>query len=188
MQIIRLMARPDKVIGFDELPYDLIKDIELCDESKMPRHWRDFIGLRERTIQIKPYMDTMLNRMVSAPPIKETRPFTYLLDRTINKDKEIWALITSYVRRNTPREFRLLDNLEDMAKPLAVDVHSEISLEPEDMIIIPLIKQEEEPESYKTTVSETKDDVHLCEICSKEFDSKKAVRMHKMKKHSAVHA
>lgn len=187
-QVFRLMDMPDRLIAFDELPEDLIKEVELHDEKKMARHWRDYFGIQERKIKIKPYYDTMLNKLVQADPLIERGPYTYLIDRSLNKDKELWQHICNYVRRNCPAEFRLLDSIDEMAKPFAPDPHSEITLEPEEVITIPLNKpvtpQEDE---FAPRVSKEPQPL-MCEDCGKEFDSKRAMRMHKMKLHPKVAA
>lgn len=156
MQVIRLMGMPDKVIAFDELPMDLLDGLEMQDESKMPRHWRDFFGVREKITQIKPYVDPMTRQVVQCEPIVQKGPFTWLIDWEVNHDKDRWQEISSYVRRNAPRDFRLLDKLEDMAKPFANDAHSEITLEPEAVLIIPLPKNvEKEPEAAAVSLLKT---------------------------------
>ena len=200
LQVFRLMGMPDKVIAFDELPESLLEGLEMREQSKMPRHWRDFMGTRERTIKIKPYLDTMINKMVTAPPIVEKGPFAYLIDWELNHNKERWQEIQSYVRRNAPRDFRLLDKLEDMAKPLSSDQRNEITLEPEEVVVIPLPKEVKEEgemqvslakpaaststdtaDSGKTTV--VTQEALKCQECGAGFAKKRALRMHMLGKH-----
>lgn len=182
-QVFRLMGMPDKVIAFDELPEDLVKGLELLDCSALPRYWREFIGMREQRIKIKPELDPITRQMITFPELIEKAPYAYLIDWEINKDKEIWGQIQNYVKRNAPKDFRLMEKLEDMAKPMAADAHSELSLEPEDVVVIPLNKVEEaKDETVATTVVAPKE-MFKCPDCEKEFDSKQGVRMHKMKRH-----
>ena len=115
-QVFRLMGMSDKVIAFDELPEELLEGLEMQKETKMSRDWRDFIGTREHVVKIKPYLDTMLNKMVEAPPIAVTAPYTYIIDWEINSNKERWQEISNYVRRNAPKDFRLLDKLETITE------------------------------------------------------------------------
>lgn len=144
-QVIRLMDMPDKVIAFDELPSDLLKDLDMIDCSKLPRHWRDFIGYRERVVNIKPERDPFTGQMRTFTPVVEKAPFAWIVDREVNKDKEAWRAIESYVKRNAPKDFRLTDPIVDietgrstMALKMAADAQSELSLEPEDVIVVPL--------------------------------------------------
>jgi hypothetical protein len=148
------MGMPDKVIAFDELPEDLLEGLEMLDQSKMPRHWRDFMGVREKLITIKPYVDPMTRQLVQCEPLIQKGPFAWVIDWEVNHDKERWQEISNFVRRNCPKDFRLLDSLEDMAKPLAPNPNSEITLEPEEVIVIPLPKNvEKEPEIMTISVA-----------------------------------
>ena len=156
MQVIRLMDMPDKVIAFDELPEDLLEGLELCNQSSLPRHWREFIGSREKTIKMAPFIDPMTRQLVKCEPLVEKAPFAYIVYIEVNHDRDKWQQISNYVRRNAPKDFRLLDKIEDMAKPLAGNVSSEITLEPEDMVVIPLPKNVAEEESV-TTISVVKE-------------------------------
>jgi hypothetical protein len=100
----------------------------------LPSNWLSFLGIKRSD--------------------KDARPF-YVLDfRTTNRDKEKWQEITNYVRRSTDKNFRLMDNLYDMAKPMASDSHSQLELEPEDVLIIPILTEEEEIEAEITAKSE----------------------------------
>lgn len=111
MQVFRLVQAGvvDKVIAFDELPKDLIQGINQREPSGLPRHWKEFA------------------------------PFFFILDYVgTNNDKERWAKISSYVRRTVDTSFRILDRLEDMAKPMAPNSKDALDLEPEDVVVIPL--------------------------------------------------
>lgn len=120
MQVFRLIQPGvvDKVIAFDELPNDLIAGINKKEPIGLPRHWREFA------------------------------PEFYLLDYIgTNNDKEKWAKIVAFVRQNVDTSFRIMDKLEDMAKPMAPNSKDAMELEPEDVTIIPLPKaKEKEPE------------------------------------------
>lgn len=209
MQLLRLMGMPDKVIGFDSLPEKYLEGLEMCNCTKLGRAWRDFIGPVERTITIKPELDPITRQMRTFPPLKETAPFAYLIDWEINHDKERWGEIMSYVRQNAPSTWkkgeetiRLTDDIEKMAKPLARDAHSELDLEPEDVIVIPLnhviatpapapatppappvplappqTPQPQSPETPKT-------DILKCKSCEREFDSKQGLLVHTRKMHA----
>lgn len=185
-QVFRLMDMPDKVIAFDELPEALLEGLEMLDCSKLPRHWREFIGMRERIINIRPERDPFTHQLVKYPPVVEKAPFAFLIDRELNHDKERWGEIESYVKRVAPKDFRLTDKLIDMAKPMAVDAHSELNLEPEDVIVVPLPKVEEAKDPTVSSVSVLPPVVEAtlkCDRCEKTFSSKQAIRMHTMKRH-----
>lgn len=203
MQVFRLMGMPDKVIAFDELPPDLLTGLEMYSQAKMPRHWRDFMGNREKLVEIKPYFDPLTRQWVKCDPIVQKGPFAWVIDWEVNNDRERWQEIASFVRRNCPKDFRLLDKLEDMAKPLAQNVSSEITLEPEDVVIIPILKdiqRDEEPMTVRvasvpqepvtvslaapaTTAEVSKvSEKPECEVCGKKFKDGRGIRFH-MKTH-----
>lgn len=203
MQVFRLMGMPDRVIAFDELPKQYLEGLDMCDCSKLGRAWRDFIGPVDKVTPVKPEMDTLTRQMRYFPPIEEKAPFAYLIDWEINHDKDRWAEIVEYVRRNAPvsweqdmtagkQTVRMMDDLEKMAKPLARDAHSELDLEPEDVFVIPLVKlavpkladpapviQAEAPKAEFTTGFQ-------CPDCQKPFTTKQAMRLHKMRKHKVA--
>lgn len=200
-QVFRLMGMPDKMIAFDELPQDLLEGLEMSDESRMQRHWREYLGLREKAIRIPPDRDPLTGAVRHYTPIIQKAPFTYVIDREVNKDKERWQEIESYVKRNAPKDFRLLDKLEDMAKPMAADAHSEVTLEPEDIVVIPLGKLVEVDSTLSTIVVDTsapapkeevkqKEAVQMfsCDACEKSFDTNQGLLLHKRKRHAEVKA
>jgi hypothetical protein len=116
-------------------------------------------------------------------PLVEKGPFAFLIDKELNHDKERWQEIESYVRRNAPKDFRLLDKLADMAKPLAKDVHSELDLEPEDMLIIPLPKVEAAKEPEAATVEVAPKANYTCPKCNKEFKNEQGLFIHQSRMH-----
>jgi len=190
-QVLRLVGMPDKMIAFDELPEDLLKDFDMQSEKSLPRYWREWIGNRTRTIKIKPYVDPMTRQLIHCAPIEEEAPFTWVVDWEINSNKDAWSMIAAYVRQNVQEGFRLLDKLEDMAKPLAPNVSEQITLEPEDILIIPLKKAvavEAPPaDSGAAPVPPpvaNKEASFKCADCGKEFASKQGVVLHRTKKHS----
>lgn len=182
-QVFRLMDMPDRVIAFDELPQDLLEGLEMCDCSKLPRQWREFIGIREKFTRIPPDRDPLTGQVRTYPPIVQKAPYAFLIDQEVNHDKERWQEIESYVRRNAPKDFRLLDKLRDMAKPMGRDAQSELELEPEEVILIPLPKVEAAKDPEAATV-QLAPEMFKCEDCPKEFDSKSGVRLHRLKKHA----
>jgi hypothetical protein len=146
MQVIRLVDMPDRLIAFDELPESMLDGIDMLPPTGLPRHWREFLGKRKKFIRILPERDPYTGQMRKFEPLVEEGPFFFVIDRTVNNDEEKWQEISNYVRRMTPKEFRLKDRIEDMAIPMAVDVKSELNIEPEQIPVIPLVKEvKEEP-------------------------------------------
>jgi hypothetical protein len=128
MQVVKLVdpGRVDRIIAFDSLPESMVSNVRRMSADGFPRAWLDFLGVKKAD--------------------KVAQPF-YILDfRTMNRDKEKWQEITNYVRRSTDKNTRLMDNLYDMAKPLSIDSHSSLELEPEDVPIIPILTEVEEIE------------------------------------------
>lgn len=189
-QVFRLMDMPDKVIAFDELPADLVEGIDMLDCSAMPRYWREFIGVREKLIKIKPELNPITRKIEQFPPVIQRAPFCYVIDREINADKDRWRAIEAYVKRWAPKDFRLTDPIVDiqtgkstMAKPLAADSHSELSLEPEDVIVIPLEKSTETGDDLRQSVGLAPVEKLKCDRCEKEFEKKRALDMHILRAH-----
>lgn len=177
------MGMPDKMIAFDELPEDLLTGLDMVDESKLPRHWKDFIGKRKKYIRIAPDRDPMTGQMRTYTPLVIEAPYSYVIDWEINSNKERWSEISAYVQRNAPKDFRLKDKLEDMASPMAADSHSELTLEPEFVPVIPLPKNVVVEPEVKVSIETFK-----CETCSKEFDKRQALNMHKTRVHRSEEA
>lgn len=128
IQVFKLVdpGRVDRVIAFDSLPLPMLTGITRGTANGLSGSWVNYLGVKRND--------------------KTANPF-YVLDfRTINRDKEKWQEISNYVRRSTDKNFRLMDNLYDMAKPMAPDSHSSVELEPEDVLIIPVLTEEEEIE------------------------------------------
>lgn len=184
LQVFRLMNMPDRVIAFDELPEDLVRPFEKCRTDGFPRHWKEFLGKKKNVIKVQPERG-IDGKWHEFPPIEETDCFFYLVDWTIGNDEEAWKTICSYVKANAPKDFRLLDNIEDMAVPLAPNKTDGVTLEPEEVPVIPLPK----PEIATPTQNEPRDTYKFeCADCPAEFDKKQALQMHRNKKHPKVAA
>lgn len=185
-QVIRLMGMPDKIIAFDELPEDLLAELEMQNEQlSMPRYWREWVGTRKRVVKIKSYVDPMTRQLIQCAPLVEEGPFTWTVDWEINSQKDAWSKIVSYVRQNVQEGFRLLDNLEEMAKPFAPNVYEQITIEPEDVVVIPLKKIEKKTATVESTagIAASEEAGFKCKECGKEFASKQGVVLHRTKKH-----
>lgn len=183
-QVFRLMGMPDKVIAFDELPEDLVAPFEMHACNKLPREWRDFIGTRDKHIKIKPEFDPLTRQWVKFPELVERAPYAYLVDIESGPNREAWANVEDYVKRNAPKDFRLMDKIADMAKKMANDEHSELNLEVEDVVVIPLPKPVKEDIGTTETIIVKEPEMFACDKCERKFEKKQALRMHQMKKHS----
>lgn len=194
MQLFRLMGMPDKMIAFNELPDYLLEGLEMVDESRLPRHWRDFIGKRKKSIRIAPDRDPITGQMRTYQPLVMEAPYSYSIDWEINANKDRWSEIQAYVRQHAPvawkqtmtngeTNVKLTDKLEDLAVPMASDAHSELNLEPEDVPVVPLEKVAQETQTATVTLETFK-----CDQCNKEFDKKQALSMHKTRVHKPQEA
>lgn len=126
-QIFRLVnsGTPDRMLAFNKLPDDLLKGVEKSNGEGLPRYWKQY-GTQYVLIYIG-----------------------------VNKDKERWSEIQSFVHQNVNKDFRVMDDLLNMAKPMAKDSKAELSLEPEDIIEIPIVSQvRDEPETILPPVQE----------------------------------
>ncbi len=138
MQVFRLMGGPDKVIAFDELPERLTQGFELCKADGFPRHWKEWLGKKENVIKIPPEMDVFTKQVRTFTPIIEKDHYFYLVDWNLRPVVERWDAICDFVKRVVPKDFRLTENLEEMAIPLASNKSDGVSIEPEQVVVIPI--------------------------------------------------
>lgn len=159
MQIFRLIkgGQVDRMIAFDSLPERLLANIKTKAFDGFPRFWLSWAKEHESVRTI--------TRTVDKDGKKEifVQPCTYILDyQTVNQDKESWEAIGAYVRRVVDLKVRLKDKLEDMAMPLSKDCYSELSLEPEDVPVIPVpveLAKEDDLEPVEIITTENVKDV-----------------------------
>lgn len=180
LQVFRLMGMPDKIIAFDELPEDLVKGFELCRADGFPKYWKKWMGEREIVTKIPAVLNPVTGQKQIFDPFVEKDSYFYLVDWNVKPVVEKWKKIEEYVRQKVSPDFRLTDKLEAMAKPLAPNKVDGISLEPDDVVIIPL------PKESKTLATESvpHGTIKCTEAgCDREFDDKRGIRMHMMKKH-----
>lgn len=113
MQVVRLVevGVPDKIIAFDSLPESMLQGVRRRDLTGLGRHW---LSLGEWHF--------------------------WLEYKELNRDIEKWSEIQSFVRRAVDPEVRLLDELAQMAVKLAPSSREAVSLEPEDVPVIPIPK------------------------------------------------
>lgn len=149
MQVFKLVEAGfvDKVIGLDTLPERLTKGIRTREVSGFPRSWARWLS---SVGSIRDVLHTETTRkpdgtyQYSYTPFG-TEPCFFVLEyKDINADKESWKHITDYIKQVVGQEVRLKEKIGDMARPLASDGRAPLELEPEDVPIIPLPKEEVE--------------------------------------------
>lgn len=193
MQVFRLMGMPDKVIAFNDLPERLLEGFEMCSADGFPRHWKEWMGKQKKVTRIPPEKDLLTGQVRRFEPIIEEDAFFYLVDWHLGPVVERWAAVCDFVRAHVDKETRLKDKIDDMAVPLAGNKSDSVTLEPEDVpvIPIPIEYQEKEPKLASLVGNEPKEIVPQGTIfkcpeygCGREFEAKQALRMHTIKKHS----
>ena len=200
MEVFRLMGMPDKVIGFDSLPADILRGFELCRAEGFPRHWKDFLGKKTITIPIPPERDQLTGTVKRFDPIIDEDSFFYLVDWTSNPSTEAWKSLCAYVHQNVDKDFRVKEKIEDMAIPLASNQTEGVTLEPEDMVVIPLPKEEKKIIAEKPVkndapakTTEASKNVLKCPDAGCNYEAegsyaKTSLRFHIQKKHKNVTA
>ncbi len=194
LKVFRFMGMPDKVLAFDNLPDGYSNAFEFCRADGFPRHWKEWMGKIQKKTNIPPEKDLMTGQVRRFEPIIEEDSFFYLVDFNLKQNEEKWQETCDYIRRTVDKEVRLMDKIEDMAKPLGRDKSDSVSLEPEEVTVIKLpsdipfiIKNVphgtiENKEEVKKEPAKEK--IKCVEAgCDKEFDDKRGIRMHMMKKH-----
>lgn len=152
MQVFRLVdgGRVDRMIAFDALPKRLLTGIRKKDLDGFPRYWKSWLKDNECVHAVKRWN----GELEKFDLINET--FTYVLDyKSINEDREKWEAITNYVRKAVDLKVRLKDKIEDMAEPLAKDCYSEMSIEPEQVPVIPVPLELREKEEAPKIITPT---------------------------------
>lgn len=131
----------DKVIVFDSLPERLCKTVKTRGPEGFPRSWAKWlgeIGSTRDVFETTTTMDPGRNYTFHKKTIGK-EPCFYVLDYTdTNADKEAWKDICDYVRANVGPEVRLKEKISDMALQLAADPYKALSVEAEDVPIIPV--------------------------------------------------
>lgn len=131
----------DKVIVFDELPERLTKNVRTKEAAGFPRTWAKWlgsIGSLRTVFKTETSVDLARNWTFKHTPIGK-EPCFFVLDYTdINADRERWREICDYLRMNVGPEVRLKEKVEDMALALAASPTMPLSVEPEDIPVIPV--------------------------------------------------
>lgn len=138
----------DKVIIFNSLPDYLTKNIQTRGTDGFPRAWPRFladIGSTRKVYKTEDSVDLARNWTTKKTPIGD-EPCFYVLHYTdINADKEAWRAICDYLRATVGPEVRLKEKIEDMAVVLASDPTQPLSIDPEDIPVVPVKIKKEAP-------------------------------------------
>lgn len=192
MQVFRLMGLPDKVIAFESLPKRLLSGFEMNRADGFPRHWKEWMGKTERIVTVPPEKDPLTGAVRRFDPIIETDHFFYLVDWNLKPVEEKWNEICDFVRQHVDKETRLKENLNDMALPLAPNKTDSVTLEPEDVVVIPIPIEYQEKDGEKSAPPVQALSVKCLEPgCTSSFEgqyARNALRMHAQRKHKAVAA
>lgn len=134
----------DKVIVFDELPERFLKNVRTKEAAGFPRTWAKWlasIGSMRVVLKTETSVDLARNWTFKYTPIG-MEPCFFVLDYTdINADKERWREICEHLRMNVGPEVRLKEKVEEMALALAADPTKQLSVEPEDIPVIPVPRE-----------------------------------------------
>lgn len=134
----------DRVIVFDELPERLMKNVRTREAAGFPRAWAKWlasIGSLRTVFKTETSVDLARNWTYKYTPIGQ-EPCFFMLDyMDINADKERWREICEYLRMNVGPEVRLKEKMEEMALALAPNPTQPLSVEPEDIPVIPVPRE-----------------------------------------------
>lgn len=143
----------DKVIVFDELPERLLKNVRTKEAAGFPRAWAKWlvsIGSMRTVFKTDTTVDMARNYVYKHTPIGQEPCFFVLDYEDINADKQRWREICEHLRMNVGPEVRLKEKVEDMAMALAGNPTQPLSIEPEDIPVIPVPRETiKEPEHHE---------------------------------------
>ena len=143
MQAFRLVngGYVDRVIIFDSLPERLLSGIKTRALSGLPRSWSRWlssIGSVRDVMKTETTQHLDRSYTFKYTPIGKEPCFFVLEYTDINSDKESWRAICEHLRLTVGPETRLKEKVEDMAIPMAPDSKAPLTLEPEDIPVIPV--------------------------------------------------
>lgn len=131
----------DRVIVFDSLPERLYKNVRTRETAGFPRSWAKWlasIGSTRIVYKTETSVDVSRNYTFKKTPIGNEPCFFVLDYNDTNQDKEAWRGICEHLRLNVGPEVRLKEKVEEMAIPLAPNCTSALTVEPEDVPVIPV--------------------------------------------------
>lgn len=138
----------DRVIVFDELPQRLMQGIRTREVAGFPRAWARWLG------EIGSVRDTFKTSTTKRGPgdyvYEHTKigsePCFYVLEYTdVNADKDAWRRIAEHLRMHCGEGVRLKEKTEEMAIAFAPNSTDPLSIEPEDVPIIPVPRETATP-------------------------------------------
>lgn len=131
----------DKVIVFDSLPERLYKNVKTRAADGFPRAWAKWlaeIGSLRTVFSTETTVDLARNWTYKHTPIGKEPCFFVLDYQDLNQDKQAWRDICEYLRLHVGPETRMKEKIEDMALVLAPNSTTALSVEPEDIPVIPV--------------------------------------------------
>lgn len=152
MQALKLVngGFVDKVVVFDALPERFVKNMRTRAADGFPRAWAKWlieIGSLRTVFKTDTTVDLARNWTFKHTPIGKEPCFFVLEYQDINSDKEMWRNICDYLKANCGPEVRLKEKIEDMALALAANPTQPLSVDPEDIPVIPVPRETEEAPS-----------------------------------------
>lgn len=192
MQVFRLVGGPDKIIAFDSLPKRLLSGFDMINADAFPRHWKEWMGKTEHVAIVPPEKDPLTGAVRQFNPIVTTDHYFYMVDWSLGPVVEKWKAICEFVRSHVSKDVELKEKIEDMAKPLAGNLIDSPTLEPEDVVVIPIPEEFQEKDG-KVVKAPAESIAVKCteEGCKAEYEgphARQALRMHAMKKHKEAAA
>lgn len=157
MQVFKLVngGFVDRVIVFDSLPERFTHNVRTREAAGFPRAWARWlasIGSTRTVFKTETSVDLARNYTYKHTPMGQ-EPCFFLLDYSdLNADKQRWREICEYLRQNVGPEVRLKEKIEDMAMQLAPNSTSELTVEPEDLPVIPIPSEVIAEPSHKELV------------------------------------
>lgn len=155
MQCFRLVNAGfvDKLITFDSLPDRLLSGIKTREVAGLPRTWGRWlaeIGSVRNVMKTETTQNPDRSYSYKFTPIGKEPCFFVLEYLDLNADREAWRAISEFLRMNVGPEVRLKEKIEDMAIAMAGNPTMPLSIECEDIPVIPVphgtIAGPEEPE------------------------------------------
>lgn len=131
----------DRVIIFDELPKRLMQGIRTRSVDGFPRAWARHLG---EIGSVRDVMKTETEKRgpgdykFTYTPIGKEPCFYVLEYADINSDKDAWRQICEHLRLTCKETVRLKEKIEDMAMALAKNSTDPLSVEVEDIPVIPV--------------------------------------------------
>lgn len=131
----------DRVLVFDSLPKRFLANVETRAADGFPRAWAKWLASIESTRTVystETSVDLARNYTFKKTPMGQEPCFFVLNYLDLNADKQRWREISEYIRMNVGPEVRLKEKLEDMAIALAGNPTLPLSIEPDEVPVLPV--------------------------------------------------